>query len=167
MALQSSLHAYVSLCALLGPDPTASASASYRCSSGETSTAAQAAAQRIHHQVDQSATGSNPLTPHGWSYDRSSDKHHAHEPLIAVCWYADHQVPASHLTTFHARYGSLLKASMALSMRKRDKKREKARAEAQAKRTREVYEDVPLGEGGKRGKGRRQRVCLFIVFRRV
>lgn len=53
---------------------------------------------------------------------------------------------------------------MAGAMRKRDKKKEKARAEALAKRTREVYEDVVLGEAGKRGKGRRQRVC-FVVLR--
>lgn len=73
-----------------------------------------------------------------------------------------HQIPASHLPTFHARYGSLLKASMASAMRKRDKKKEKARAEAVARRMKEVYEDVELGEGGKRGKGRRQRVGLFL-----
>ena len=43
-------------------------------------------------------------------------------------------------------------------MRKRDKKREKAKAEAAAKKRKEAYVDVVIGEGGKRGAGRRQRV---------
>lgn len=43
-------------------------------------------------------------------------------------------------------------------MRKRDKKREKAKAEIREKKRKEVYVDVEIGEGGKRGKGHRQRV---------
>lgn len=68
------------------------------------------------------------------------------------------QIPPSHLQTFQSTYSSLLKASLAPSMRKRDKKREKAKAESAAKKRKEVYVDVVLGEEGKRGKGRRQRV---------
>ncbi len=47
---------------------------------------------------------------------------------------------------------------MAPSMRKRDKKREKARADLAAKKRKELYVDVQIGNEGKRGKGRRQRV---------
>lgn len=48
---------------------------------------------------------------------------------------------------------------MAPTMRKRDKKREKARTEAATKTKKELYTDVVVGNEGKRGKGRRQRVC--------
>ncbi|WVF68329.1 hypothetical protein IAT40_003094 [Kwoniella sp. CBS 6097] len=68
------------------------------------------------------------------------------------------KIPASSLPTFHATYGSLLKSSFAPLMRKRDKKKEKARAEALTKKRREVYTDVVVGNEGKRGKGRRQRL---------
>jgi signal recognition particle subunit SRP14 len=47
---------------------------------------------------------------------------------------------------------------MAPSMRKRDKKREKAKAETREKKRKEIWTDVEIGEGGKRGKGHRQRV---------
>jgi hypothetical protein len=47
---------------------------------------------------------------------------------------------------------------MAPSMRKRDKKREKAKAEMREKKRKEIWTDVEIGEGGKRGKGHRQRV---------
>jgi len=47
---------------------------------------------------------------------------------------------------------------MAPSMRKRDKKREKAKAELREKKRKEIWTDVEIGEGGKRGKGHRQRV---------
>lgn len=47
---------------------------------------------------------------------------------------------------------------MAPLMRKRDKKKEKARAEALTKKRNELYVDVVIGNDGKRGKGRRQRV---------
>jgi signal recognition particle subunit SRP14 len=43
-------------------------------------------------------------------------------------------------------------------MRKRDKKREKAKAEMREKKRKEIWTDVEIGEGGKRGKGHRQRV---------
>ena len=49
---------------------------------------------------------------------------------------------------------------MAPSMRKRDKKREKAKAEIREKKRKEVWTDVEIGEGGKRGNGHRQRVSL-------
>lgn len=49
---------------------------------------------------------------------------------------------------------------MAPLMRKRDKKKEKARAEALTKKRKELYVDVVIGNEGKRGKGRRQRVSL-------
>jgi signal recognition particle subunit SRP14 len=68
------------------------------------------------------------------------------------------QVESSELIKFHALYGSLLKASMTATLRKRDKKREKARAEEAAKRKKKMTEPVKLEEGQshKRGKGRRQ-----------
>jgi signal recognition particle subunit SRP14 len=47
---------------------------------------------------------------------------------------------------------------MAPNMRKRDKKREKAKAELRDKKRKEVWVDVEVGEGGKRGNGHRQRV---------
>lgn len=47
---------------------------------------------------------------------------------------------------------------MAPLMRKRDKKKEKARAEALTKKRKELYVEVVIGNEGKRGKGRRQRV---------
>ena len=47
-------------------------------------------------------------------------------------------------------------------MRKRDKKREKAKAEVRDKKRKEVYVDVEIGEGGKRGAGHRQRVSCLI-----
>lgn len=62
---------------------------------------------------------------------------------------------------FHAKYGSLLKGQMAPLMRKRDKKKEKAKAEAAAKKKKELYTDVNIGEQGKRGAGRRQRVSVI------
>ena len=86
------------------------------------------------------------------------------------------QIPPSQLPQFHARYGSLLKASMAPTMRKRDKKKEKAKAEALAKKRKELYEDVTPGgrrvkgvageaEGGKKKMGHRQRVrCVFCLM---
>ena len=60
---------------------------------------------------------------------------------------------------FHTKYGSLLKASLAPKMRKRDKKKEKSRAEAAAMKKREVYADVAIA-GKKRGAGHRQRVSV-------
>jgi hypothetical protein len=51
---------------------------------------------------------------------------------------------------------------MAPSMRKRDKKREKAKAELREKKRKEIWTDVEIGEGGKRGKGHRQRVSLVL-----
>jgi len=74
----------------------------------------------------------------------------------------DIQIPPSRLPEFQTRYGALLKSSMAPTMRKRDKKREKSRAEATAKKRRELYVNVEIGSEGKRGKGRRQRVRLFV-----
>lgn len=47
---------------------------------------------------------------------------------------------------------------MAPLMRKRDKKKEKAKAEAATKKKKELYTDVNIGDQGKRGKGRKQRV---------
>lgn len=80
------------------------------------------------------------------------------------------QIPSSSLPAFHARYGALLKASMAPQMRKRDKKKEKQKAEAVAKKRKELYVDVDLGSGvgtkGKRGAGRRQRVSPFHSIRK-
>nr|ODN80087.1 signal recognition particle subunit SRP14 [Cryptococcus depauperatus CBS 7841] len=66
-------------------------------------------------------------------------------------------ISASSLSSFHAAYGALLKQSMAPLMRKRDKKKEKARTDALAKKRKELYVDVAIGNEGKRGKGRRQR----------
>nr|XP_018260115.1 signal recognition particle subunit SRP14 [Kwoniella dejecticola CBS 10117]OBR82273.1 signal recognition particle subunit SRP14 [Kwoniella dejecticola CBS 10117] len=77
------------------------------------------------------------------------------------------KIPASSLSTFHSTYGSLLKSSFAPLMRKRDKKKEKLRVEKLAKKRREVYVDVEVGQAGKRGKGRRQRVsgqCARVWF---
>lgn len=86
------------------------------------------------------------------------------------------QIPPSQLPQFHARYGSLLKASMAPTMRKRDKKKEKAKAEALARKRKELYEDVTPGgrrvkgvageaEVGKKKMGHRQRVrCVFRLM---
>lgn len=54
---------------------------------------------------------------------------------------------------------------MAPSMRKRDKKREKSKAEIREKKRKEVWTDVEIGEGGKRGKGHRQRVSPVSVVR--
>jgi len=71
---------------------------------------------------------------------------------------ANVQIPPSSLSTFTQTYSTLLKSSMAPSMRKRDKKREKAKAEMREKKRKEVWTDVEIGEGGKRGKGHRQRV---------
>jgi hypothetical protein len=51
---------------------------------------------------------------------------------------------------------------MAPSMRKRDKKREKAKAELREKKRKEIWTDVEIGEGGKRGKGHRQRVSPVL-----
>ncbi|KAJ9122220.1 hypothetical protein QFC24_004450 [Naganishia onofrii] len=79
-------------------------------------------------------------------------------------------IPPSQLPHFHAQYGSLLKASMAPKMRKRDKKKEKAKAELLAKKRKELYEDVTPGgkktqaagsaeaTGTKHKLGHRQRV---------
>nr|ODO04234.1 signal recognition particle subunit SRP14 [Cryptococcus depauperatus CBS 7855] len=67
------------------------------------------------------------------------------------------KISASSLSSFHAAYGALLKQSMAPLMRKRDKKKEKARTDALAKKRKELYVDVAIGNEGKRGKGRRQR----------
>lgn len=53
---------------------------------------------------------------------------------------------------------------MAPNMRKRDKKREKAKAEVRDKKRKEVYVDVEIGEGGKRGKGHRQRVNSSFLY---
>ena len=47
---------------------------------------------------------------------------------------------------------------MAPRMRKRDKKKEKARAEELARKRKELYVDVHIGNEGKRGKGHKQRV---------
>jgi len=74
--------------------------------------------------------------------------------------WADFQIPPSSLSTFTSTYSTLLKSSMAPSMRKRDKKREKAKAEIREKKRKEVWTDVEIGEGGKRGNGHRQRVSL-------
>jgi hypothetical protein len=52
---------------------------------------------------------------------------------------------------------------MAPSMRKRDKKREKAKAEMREKKRKEIWTDVEIEEGGKRGKGHRQRVSPLPV----
>ncbi|WVR07887.1 hypothetical protein IAU60_004930 [Kwoniella sp. DSM 27419] len=83
-------------------------------------------------------------------------------PVLIRCTHGSDkfsaQIPASSLAAFHATYGSLLKSSFAPLMRKRDKKKEKARVEAVSKKRREVYTDVVLGNEGKRGKGRRQRL---------
>ena len=78
---------------------------------------------------------------------------------VSISLTYHHQIPASRLPEFHLRYGSLLKSSMAPCMRKRDKKREKARAEVAVKKRRELYVDVEIGNEGKRGKGKRRRVC--------
>jgi len=51
---------------------------------------------------------------------------------------------------------------MAPSMRKRDKKREKAKAELREKKRKEIWTDVEIGEGEKRGKGHRQRVSPVL-----
>lgn len=73
------------------------------------------------------------------------------------------QIPSSRLFEFHTKYGSLLKASLAPHMRKRDKKKEKARAEAAANKKREVYVDVAI-TGKKRGAGHRQRVSRVTTL---
>ena len=49
---------------------------------------------------------------------------------------------------------------MAPKMRKRDKKKGKLKAETVAKKRRELAVDVVIGQEGKRGKGRRQRVSF-------
>ncbi|WVQ84803.1 hypothetical protein IAT38_006960 [Cryptococcus sp. DSM 104549] len=67
------------------------------------------------------------------------------------------RILASSLPSFHAAYGALLKNGMAPLMRRRDKKKEKARAEALAKKRKELYVDVVVGNEGKRGAGKRQR----------
>jgi hypothetical protein len=78
------------------------------------------------------------------------------------------QIPPSQLQTFQSTYSNLLKSSLAPSMRKRDKKREKAKAEAVLKKRKEAYVDVVIGDAGKRGAGRRQRVSgSFDVSRDV
>jgi len=66
------------------------------------------------------------------------------------------KVGSEELLRFQSHYGSLLKASMTMTLRKRDKKREKLRAEEATKRRQKMTEPVDLG-GNKRGKGRRQR----------
>jgi hypothetical protein len=76
---------------------------------------------------------------------------------------ADSQIPPSSLSTFTSTYSTLLKSSMAPSMRKRDKKREKAKAEMREKKRKEIWTDVEIEEGGKRGKGHRQRVSPLPV----
>lgn len=73
------------------------------------------------------------------------------------------QIPATALQTFHTTYGSLLKSSMAPKMRKRDKKKEKLKLEALAKKRRELAVDVVIGNEGKRGAGRRQRVSVDFL----
>lgn len=65
------------------------------------------------------------------------------------------RVEPGELDAFHAKYGTLLKASMT-TMRKRDKKREQQRKEEVARRKRRLAEDIVV-EGPKRGNGRRKR----------
>ncbi|WWD20431.1 hypothetical protein CI109_104907 [Kwoniella shandongensis] len=93
--------------------------------------------------------------------EKDGEDEQEYEVLIR-CTHGDDKfsarIPATSLPSFHTLYGNLLKSSFAPLMRKRDKKKEKARAEALAKKRKEVYTDVVLGNEGKRGKGRRQRM---------
>jgi signal recognition particle subunit SRP14 len=66
------------------------------------------------------------------------------------------KVEPGHLDKFHAAYGTLLKASMTPTLRKRDKKKEKMRADKVALRKKKLAELIVV-KGGKRGAGRRQR----------
>lgn len=95
--------------------------------------------------------------------------------LVILIHYISPQIPPSQLSQFHARYGTLLKASMAPTMRKRDKKKEKAKTELVAKKRKELYEDVTPGgkrpqgagsdeSGAKKKLGHRQRVRLLRYY---
>ncbi|CED85596.1 Signal recognition particle, subunit Srp14 [Phaffia rhodozyma] len=66
-------------------------------------------------------------------------------------------VPSTSLDTFSTSYGTLLKASFAPHLRKRDKKKEKSKAEILVRERKRLEVVVQKGlpdETGKRGKGR-------------
>ncbi|KAL7412206.1 signal recognition particle, SRP9/SRP14 subunit [Mrakia frigida] len=69
------------------------------------------------------------------------------------------QISPSDLPSFTLAYGTLLKASLAPHLKKRDKKKEKARAEdiVKEKKKLEAILAAGVGEEGKRGKGRSRR----------
>lgn len=76
------------------------------------------------------------------------------------------QVTSSALAAFHAHYGTLLKSTMAQSLRKRDKKKEKARQEALTAKKKRMAEGVTV-VGPKRGNGRKKRVRLEKAKKRI
>jgi hypothetical protein len=67
-----------------------------------------------------------------------------------------HQISATDLPKFYSAYGSLLKSSLSLTLRKRDKKKEKTRQEQALKRKKKMTELVVV-DGPKRGAGRKKR----------
>lgn len=66
------------------------------------------------------------------------------------------RIDANELTKFYSAYGSLLKSSLSLTLRKRDKKKEKTRQEQALRRKKRMTEPVVVN-GPKRGAGRRKR----------
>ncbi|KAJ3574351.1 hypothetical protein NP233_g1826 [Leucocoprinus birnbaumii] len=66
------------------------------------------------------------------------------------------RIDANELPKFYSAYGSLLKSSLSLTLRKRDKKKEKTRQEQALKRKKKMTELVVV-DGPKRGAGRRKR----------
>lgn len=72
----------------------------------------------------------------------------------------------SDLEVFHTHYGTLLKAKMTASLRKRDKKREKLRAERAALRKKKLEQDIVI-EGPKRGNGRSKRQRRIKAARKL
>jgi hypothetical protein len=67
-----------------------------------------------------------------------------------------YQISASDLPKFYSAYGTLLKSSLSITLRKRDKKKEKTRQEQALKRKKKMTELVVV-DGPKRGAGRRKR----------
>ncbi|KAL7425230.1 hypothetical protein Q5752_000918 [Cryptotrichosporon argae] len=129
---------------------------------------------RVTKAFEQPDEGAVWLTHKRYTYegadDADDDMGEAEYDVLIRCTHGSSKfssrIPASALPTFHAAYGALLKQAMAPRMRKRDKKREKARADALAKRRKEVYVDVDVGDAGKRGKGRRQRMRKIAAQRK-
>lgn len=76
------------------------------------------------------------------------------------------QVSPSSLPAFTLAYGTLLKASFAPFLRKRDKKKERARADDQIKEKKRLEGVLSkgVGEEGKRGAGRSRESESFSLF---